>query len=250
VTARDLSDAQLEALAAGGWPGLRQLRIGGWLLRAGTGWTGRANSVLPLGDPGLPLDDALDQVHRWYAREALTPLFQIALPSCAALDLALRERGWEAYNHSSVLAADIADVLATTPGGPVPAVRLDEVPDADWLAAYNYRGGPLPAGAEETLRAGDRPRFARIEADGRIVAIARFSVSADWAGVTAVEVDPSARRRGLAGHLMREGLRQLGPDVTSCYLQVADTNGPALALYSSLGFFRHHGYHYLREVSR
>ena len=38
-------------------------RLGGWRLRAGAGFTGRANSVLPLGDPGLPLDDAIAHVH-------------------------------------------------------------------------------------------------------------------------------------------------------------------------------------------
>ena len=46
---------------------------------------------------------------------------------------------------------------------------------------------------------------------------------------------------------MREGLRQL--PATACYLQVANSNGPALALYERLGFFRHHDYHYLRRVT-
>ncbi len=245
MTARDTSDADLECIAAGGWPGLRQERLGDWLLRAGTGWTGRANSVLPLGDPGLPLDEALLRVREWYAGQGLSPLFQVPTPACDDLDRQLQQGGWEPYNLSSVLTADVADVLATTPDGPVPQVTLRDAPDADWLAAYNYRGDTLPPGAEQTLRSGDRPIFARIEADGRIVAIARFSVSGSWVGVTAVEVDPGARRRGLAGHLMREGLRQL--PTTACYLQVADTNAPALELYARLGFFRHHGYHYLRE---
>src|SRR6185312_15078894 len=169
-------------------------------------------------------------------------------PCCHAVDHALQHRGWEPYNNSWVLAADVDEVLATTPDGPIPQVELRDAPDTEWLAAYNYRGDALPIGAEQTLRAGDRPLFARIEADGQIVAIARFSVSGTWVGVTAVEVDPAVRRRGLAGHLMREGLRQLS--ATACYLQVANSNGPALALYERLGFFRHHGYHYLREVSR
>jgi ribosomal protein S18 acetylase RimI-like enzyme len=247
MTAREITDADLERIAAGGWPGLRQARLGDWLLRAGTGWTGRANSVLPIGDPGLPLDDALARVREWYADQGLPALFQIALPCCATLDRDLQQRGWEPYNFSSMLIAQVADVLATTPDGLAPQVVLDDGPDADWLAAYNYRGDSLPAGAERTLRAGDRPLFARIEADGRIVAIARFSLSGAWVGVTAVEVDPALRRRGLAGHLMREGLRQLSAD--ACYLQVADSNAPALALYDRLGFFRHHAYHYLREVT-
>jgi ribosomal protein S18 acetylase RimI-like enzyme len=247
VTARETTDADLERIAASGWPGLRQAWLGDWLLRAGTGWTGRANSVLPSGDPGLPLDEALARISDWYAEQGLPPLFQIALPSNATLDKRLQERGWQPYNFSAVLTADVADVLATTPEGPIPHVELCDAPDTDWLAAYNYRGDALPPGAVETLQAGDQPRFARIAVDGRTVAIARFSVSGAWVGVTAVEVDPAVRRRGLAGHLMREGLRHL--PATACYLQVADTNAPALALYERLGFFRHHDYHYLQQVT-
>ena len=34
-----------------GWPPLERGELGGWMLRAAGGFTGRANSVLPLGDP-------------------------------------------------------------------------------------------------------------------------------------------------------------------------------------------------------
>src|SRR6185437_12927275 len=55
----------LEEIAALGWPAPETRRLGRWLLRAAEGWTGRGNSVLPLGDPGLPLDDALAEVTAW-----------------------------------------------------------------------------------------------------------------------------------------------------------------------------------------
>ncbi len=46
----------LENAAAAAWPGLEQGWIDGWLLRAGAGFTGRANSATPLGDPGTVAD--------------------------------------------------------------------------------------------------------------------------------------------------------------------------------------------------
>ena len=49
----------LERVAAAHWRGTEEEWLGDWLLRAASGFTGRANSALPLGDPGLPLDDAL-----------------------------------------------------------------------------------------------------------------------------------------------------------------------------------------------
>ena len=48
---------ELERVAAAHWRGTEEEWLGEWLLRAADGFTGRANSALPLGDPGLPLDD-------------------------------------------------------------------------------------------------------------------------------------------------------------------------------------------------
>jgi len=53
---------ELEEIAALGWPAPETRWLGRWLLRAAEGWTGRGNSVLPLGEPGLPLDAALAEV--------------------------------------------------------------------------------------------------------------------------------------------------------------------------------------------
>ena len=64
-------------MAALGWQGTSTERLGEWLLRAGSGFTGRANSVLPLGSPGCALDDALGCVTEFYRGHDLPPLFQI-----------------------------------------------------------------------------------------------------------------------------------------------------------------------------
>ena len=45
---------ELEVLAANGWRAPEEERLRGWLLRAAQGFTGRANSALAAGDPGIP----------------------------------------------------------------------------------------------------------------------------------------------------------------------------------------------------
>ncbi len=50
-----------------GLAGTDRGRLGDWLLRSADGWTGRANSALPIGDPDRPLAAAVDAVERWYA---------------------------------------------------------------------------------------------------------------------------------------------------------------------------------------
>src|SRR5580693_4508172 len=76
----------LERVAAAHWRGTEEERLGGWLLRAAGGFTGRANSALPLGDPGLPLDDALAAVTRWYRDRGLTPMIAVPAPLDADAD--------------------------------------------------------------------------------------------------------------------------------------------------------------------
>src|SRR5215207_4225414 len=66
----------LEAAAALGWQALETALLGGWLLRAAGGFTGRANSCLPLREPGRPLPEAVDRVERWYGSRGLVPAFQ------------------------------------------------------------------------------------------------------------------------------------------------------------------------------
>ena len=75
-------------------------KAGGWLLRAGDGFTGRANSALAVGDPGVPLDDALAAVCDWYHARGLPAMLAVPMripgptASPSALDDQLAERAW------------------------------------------------------------------------------------------------------------------------------------------------------------
>ena len=93
-----MPDPRIEALeraAARHWQAPDTEPLGEWLLRAADGFTGRANSALPLGDPGRPLPEAVTAVTEWYRRRGLRPM--IVLPQGAApdhLENHLNERGW------------------------------------------------------------------------------------------------------------------------------------------------------------
>ena len=85
----------LERTAALHWQAPETEALGEWRLRAADGFTGRANSALPVGDPGLPLPEAVAAVEAWYRRRGLPPM--IVLPQGAApdhLENHLNERGW------------------------------------------------------------------------------------------------------------------------------------------------------------
>lgn len=243
--ARTIGALELERIAACGWPGLHTEWSDGWLLRAGGGWTGRANAALPLRADD-DLDDRLGRVTRWYRDHGLAPLVQVPLPVHATLRDQLVGRGWVMRWGALVMVADIADVVARVRRrDDLPPVTVAAAPSDAWLAAYHYRGGQLPAVAIEVLRAGAQPRFLSLVDDGAVVAICRTSVAEGWLGITAVEVAHAHRRRGLATHLLTAALdhaRSAG--ARHVYLQTERTNAAALALYARAGFVVHHDYTY------
>ena len=75
--------------------------------------------------------------------------------------------------------------------------------------------------------------FAVVEGDGFIL----IRVVADEAEILTVAVRPSARRQGLAKRLLDQGLVQaMALGAQTVFLEVAQSNGPAQALYSQAGF--------------
>src|SRR5947209_20619996 len=62
ATGMDPCISAFERMSARHWQATEQACLGGWLLRAAGGFSGRANSALPLGEPGMPAERAVDAV--------------------------------------------------------------------------------------------------------------------------------------------------------------------------------------------
>jgi ribosomal protein S18 acetylase RimI-like enzyme len=237
---------EVERMAALGWRGVELRPLGEWLLRAGGGFTGRANSALVLGAPGLALDPALDAVTQWYAERGLPARLQ--LPDGAAppgLVNALDERGWATSPSVHVMTAELGHVLRAATATTELELRLNEAPDSAWLACYRQDGGALPPAARAVLTNHPRVIFASFRDGNRAVAIARAAVDDRWAGLFAVEVASEHRRRGLGGLVSAAALRWAGQHgARRTYLQAAVDNTAAVALYERLGYAVHHNYLY------
>ncbi len=233
----------LERAAALHWQAPDIQPLGDWLLRAAGGFTGRANSALPLGDPGLPLPEAVAAVEAWYRRRGLPPM--IVLPQGAGPDplpAYLAERSWlPRPGPAFVMTAAVADL----PAGPCD-VRFSPEPDAAFLGLYRYRGQDLPPIARTLMMSAPWQAFGTICRDGRTVACGRISVAGDLGVLTAVEVDATCRRQGL-GAAITSGLAAAaaGQGARRILLQVETGNAPARALYQRCGFRDSHRYHYV-----
>ncbi|WP_405507260.1 GNAT family N-acetyltransferase [Streptomyces cyaneofuscatus] len=258
------SFAELAAVTARAWQPVESEPLGEWRLRAAGGFTRRANSVLPLGDPGLPLGEAFGRVERWYEERGLPPYIQTATGAEGAqeaLCAELERHGWRREVTAEVRIAALAPVGDLD--ADVSAVRLSREPDAAWLSRYQRFSTPGPH-VLRVLGGGPSVWFATVAGagDGETggetgggtggeapAAIGRCVVDGRWAGFMAVEVAPEHRRRGLATSVMAALARQaLEEGASAAWLQVEEDNEGARALYDGMGFAAHHRYHHFRPA--
>jgi GNAT superfamily N-acetyltransferase len=243
--------AELQRIAARGWSAREQEPLGGWVLRSSSGFTRRGNSTQTLGDPGLPLDEALARVHDWYAARGLPAFVEVVQPgSTPGLEAALAARGAsEAVTH--VRTASIARLAAPGAADAVD-VRLSRTADEAWLSRYQRidEDEQKTAAAKALLHSGPSVWFASVslpEVPDGPAAIGRCVVDGAWAGFGAIEVVPQARRRGLASAVMATlASRAAEEGASGAYLQVEDENTVARAMYDKLGFDTAYGYSYAR----
>ncbi|MFI5732012.1 GNAT family N-acetyltransferase [Kribbella sp. NPDC051587] len=244
---RPVDVEQLFLTAALGRPAAETSYLGEWLLRASGGWTGRGNSLLPTGNPGMSIPEALKQAEAWYVERGLPPQAHVRLGSPAATDL--EELGWtDAHpGRSDVLV--MHTTLDHVNGLPPYEVQLVERPDQSWYGvAFD---GPVPAPAPVVLEGAPKAVFASITVDGQLVAVGRGSMTGHWLGIDAVRVVPAYRGRGLAGAVVQALARWAGPQGgRRTYLEVLESNEPAVTAYRRLGYVEAYRYRYLVSPSQ
>lgn len=254
---RALSVGTLELVMAEHWVAPEQDWLGGWLLRAASGFTNRANSVLAVGEPGMPMDSALIEVADWYADRSQRPIAASPEPRLNEEDTeqllwasgAFLSAGWAPIRRAGALVLTAATGSLRSPSPELPAgltLSMDDAPGAPWLDRYHYKGQELPPVGRVLLTSAPAQTFISIRDGASTIAVARVSMAQRWAGLTAVEVASEYQRQGLARAMLGAGCEWAWHQgCASVYVQVGETNAPAQKLYLSAGFEDHHRYEYL-----
>ncbi|AQA02064.1 GNAT family N-acetyltransferase [Mycobacterium sp. MS1601] len=233
LSGRPVRNSEIRALehaAALAWPGTEHQWIGGWLLRAASGHTSRANSAVPLQMSATLAD--LPAVVDWYHDRGL--------PAWLALPERLLKISAAGVKDNRVLVRDIGL-------SPAASVGFADQPDPDWLRVYER---PIPAEVLTAVVDGE-VTFASVEGS----AVGRGAVTAApdgvrWLGISSVRVADAQRRRGHARAIC-QGLMHWGAarGATRCYVQVLADNEAAIGLYESMGFTLHHRVRYVEATS-
>jgi len=226
------------------WPGIDVKWDGNWVRRAAGGYTKRANSAQCF-DPNddTDVEDRIIGASSWLVVRGVKPVFRTTPLSAPALNEALDEASWDTIDPSYLYAMELGD------HEPDAETRLVTVLDQTFLAAQqklqNYSEATLNAmrallGAMQVSATG-----IMVVRDDEVVASGLMAISNGIVITGNVVTDPTRRRQGLAGAMMRTGLhwaKENGAKIAA--LNVQADNPAAQALYQGLGFAHQYDYHY------
>jgi len=230
---------ELEQVASNAWVAEETARLGGWLLRANGGVTRRANSVLPIGPPPPPHDEAIEKVIQFYKERNLIPRFQMTETSKPIeLDRDLSERGFSVGLQVEMHTAAITHLVQKEPA--IDVLISNDISDG-WMSVYAESSGYDEASMETRKglmkRTSLQKAFALARIDRELAGVGFGVVEDKWLGLFNIAVHPEMRGRGVAlavNTAIAKWAHQRG--ARSAYLQVESENIPALKLYTKLGF--------------
>lgn len=284
---RTLALRDLELLMDAAWPAADRFETNGWVLRAASGVTQRANSVWPR-EPGSdqPAQHAALRAARlWYRDRRLPLIFQLFDdPRSAGLHAVLDAEGFTRQSETLVMWMDagttptsadsavpqpaVAQPLVPEPPMPDAGVELSTEPSPEWLRLWwevDGRGGPRELATARTILMGCPAVYALVRSDdGLPAAVGRLAIppgtpaAADggvpggaevrWGGLYGMATRPDARRRGYARQIMRALLREgAARRLAGYWLLVTASNHGAQQLYAHAGFSEAGRYLYRQE---
>ncbi|MFI6101230.1 GNAT family N-acetyltransferase [Lentzea sp. NPDC051213] len=210
-------------------------------MRAAGGFTGRANSTLTSGDPGLPIPAALARAETFAREHGIKTTAHVVIGS--RWEQAIADAGWQVdLDHPGG-----AESLVMT--GPLEKFADGVAENRDLPGWWELTAGSEVTAVHRHVLGTGEVCFASLEENGTVIAAVRGAVVEDLLHVARLAVRPSHRRQGLATTLMRQlagwGLEQ---GATTCALQVAEHNEAAIRLYEELGCTEHHRYRYWRPA--
>ena len=223
------------------WPAASVRQAGGVLIREGRGGGARVSAASLIGDLANADIDAAIAAQRDLGQE---PKFMLR-PGQEALDAALAERGFEAFDPVVILMADLAALPRDVP----PVTAFAHWPPLAIAREIWAENGIGPA-RQAILDRASTPKAAVLgRSRDRAAGAAFVAIHDRIAMLHALVVAPEFRRQGLARAILAEACRWAAAEgATRLSLVVTRANTAALALYRDLGLTPVCAYHYRRET--
>ena len=251
----------VESLMDAAWLAPDISEFDGWVLRAASGVTQRANSVWPR-VPGCDSHAqfaALRGARLWYRDRRLPLIFQLFDDGrSAGLHAVLDAEGFTRQSETLVMWLDAGirqpgvDSAVTQPLVPEPGLEISTEPSPEWLELWwrvDGRGGPAELATARTILMGCPSVYALVRSDDGVpAAVGRLALPAAGlavpggaaggaGGLYCMATRPDVRRRGHARRIMQALLREgAARQLAGYWLLVTAANHGAQQLYAGAGF--------------
>ena len=225
------------------WPAFEVFHFDGWLLRMTRGYSRNSNSVWPLYDGNLPVEQKIEFCERQYSARGMSCGFRLAdLPGHAALEKKLVGLGYAGDNPNLVM---VQSSLKPQAG------EITELALEDWLETIYFihpvEDRKMKEWERQFLMKISLPsRYAVVVKNGKACGYGRSVLQGNILNLENLWVHPDHRNQGFGTQLI-QGLLQKGYDegAETAYLTVNQSNHAAQRLYSRLGFEVRYAYRYL-----
>jgi N-acetylglutamate synthase len=236
----------IEELSMSAWPSLQTMLYDGWVMRFANGYTRRSNSVNPIYDSSLKMDEKIQNCEQLYRRKGLPVVFKMTpAVSPENLDGALDQFGYQIEAPTSLQVAQL-DGLAISENR---VATVSETLSEEWLTDLSrlnnisLRRQPILQQILSSVAA--EAGFFSLRHEGQTIACGMGVVQDGFIGLFDIVTDAQYRNRGhglqLVSDILAWGIEK---GARKAYLQVMLNNPPALKLYSKVGFTEVYQYWY------
>jgi ribosomal protein S18 acetylase RimI-like enzyme len=236
----------IEELSLNAWASLQTMLYDGWVIRFANGYTKRANSVNPLYPSSMNIDEKLRFCESLYQEQKLPVVFKLT-PAVhpGNLDDRLGENGYRKDSPTSVQMVDLETIHVQASSD----TEIQNSLSDEWLENFCAMSS-ISGLDQETLRGiliniVPHHCFVSLTSDRRVVAGGLGVLQEDYIGLFDIVTHKDFRNRGY-GQQVVNSILAWGKEnqAKTAYLQVMLDNGPALHLYSKLGFMEQYQYWY------
>ena len=238
----DLKIRMFEEMSFNAHPALQTQFYDGWLLRFSNGYSNRANSVNMLYPSSIDLETKIDECERRYTVANLASVFKIIEGEHTQIDSILERRGYEIVTPSDIEILDLSAVDFKSYNH-VAFNNPEEVWLDSWTRFEKFSKGTRENAIKVVKNIQNKSLYISLIQEGGCVACASSVLENGYAIIGNVVVDENHRGKGYGRMLCESLLFCLKKEgVHTAYLQVVQTNTPALKLYASLGFKKIYSY--------
>lgn len=233
-----------EEMSFNAHPALQTQFYDGWLLRFANGYSNRANSVNMIYPSFIDLETKINECERRYLRQHLASVFKIIEEEHSKIDSILQQRGYEIATPTDL---EILDLTAADfkNYNHVAFEAPDEVWIDSWATFEKFSDTTRKNAVDVIKNIQNKSLYISLIQDGDCVACSSSVLENGYAIIGNVVVDEKHRGKGYGRMLCETLLSCLKKEgVHTAYLQVVQTNTPAVKLYAGLGFKKLYSYWY------